>query len=163
MVGLLGLAVMLQLSLIPAIRPFGVVPNLALVMMMLAALNLPTSEALIVAAVSGLMLDISSGTNFGLWTGVFMLGTLAIEMIHQVGIELDRPIVAPVLVALGTVMIAFVLWATMVTRVTHFSGATFVSRLIIELMINLTLTVLLRPALSIILQSRRRQLESGVR
>lgn len=162
-IGLLGIGIVMQLSLLPAIKPFGVVPNVALIMMMLVALQLPTSEALIVAVAGGLILDISSGANFGLWTGVFMLGTLAVAMIQQAGIELERPIVAPVLVTLGTMVIAVVLWATMATRVIHFSGAIFFGRFVIELMINLILTVLLRPSLSILLQSRRRQLELGDR
>jgi len=94
----MSLAVILQVSFLPAVRVFGVVPNIALVLMVLISMIVVTSEALIVAALSGLVLDLASGSNFGLWTGVMVLVALAVGMMQRAGLELDRIVVALVLV-----------------------------------------------------------------
>ena len=152
---------MLQLSLLPALRPLGAVPNLSLVIIVLAALYVATSEALAAAAVCGLMLDLASGANFGLWTGVLMLGTLVAGMLRRAGVELDRAMVAPVLVLLGTLMMATVIWVGLAARAAHFPGASLAGKLAIELMINLSLTVMLRPLVRLVLAGRGRQVDSG--
>ena len=158
---LIGLAVVLQVSFLPALRPLGVVPNSVLVMVVLCALYIATSEALVAAAICGLLLDLASGANFGLWTGVLLLATLGIGMLHRSGIELDRVVVAPALVGVGTLVTASVIWLGMAASIARFPLTDLIGRLVIELMINLALTMLLRPVVRATLVGRRRQFESG--
>lgn len=146
---LVALSVVLQVSLLPAFRPLGVVPNLALVMVVLVALKLATSEALIAATAAGLALDVAGGANFGLWTGTLMLATLVIGMVHRAGIELDRAFVAPVLVMAGTVVLTSVIWLGLLTGGQHLAPG-FVLKLVVELVINLTLTVVLSPVVRVV-------------
>jgi hypothetical protein len=151
----------MQVSLLPALRPFGVVPNVALVTLVLVGLYMPTSEVLVAATAAGLILDLAGGANFGLWTGVLLLVALAIGMLHRAGIELEAAYVAPVLVAAGTLVIALVIWLGVTARTAHFAGFDWIGRLLIELVINLVLTMMLRPLVRLTLVGRGRQNESG--
>ncbi len=158
---LMSLAVILQVSLLPAIRLFGVVPNVALVAMVLVSLSVVTSEALSVAALSGLVLDLASGSNFGLWTGVMVLIALAVGMMRRAGLELDRVVVAFGLVAVGTLVITAVIWTALVPSVAHWPVADLARRLTIELVINLVLTIMLRPLVRLLLGGSGPQAEPG--
>jgi len=158
---LMSLAVILQVSFLPAIRLFGVVPNVALVAMVLVSLNVVTSEALSVAALSGLVLDLASGSNFGLWTGVMVLIALAVGVMHRAGLELDRVFVAFGLVAVGTLVITSVIWTALVPSVAHWPVADLAGRLTIELVINLVLTMMLRPLVRLLLGGSGPQAEPG--
>ena len=158
---LLAVAVAVQVSLLPTLRPLGVVPNLALVVMVLVAVSVPTSEALVGAAVCGLILDLASGINFGLWTGIMMLVTLVAGVLHRSGVELDRSWVPLVLVACGTASIALVIWLGLARTVTSWPVLILTGRLGLELMINLGLTVALMPFVQWLLRGSRRQSEVG--
>jgi rod shape-determining protein MreD len=154
-------AVMLQLSFLPALRLAGIVPNLALVTMVLVALNIITSEALMLAAGAGFVLDIASGVNFGLWTGVLMLTSLVIGLLQRAGIETGRAFIGPVLVVAGTIIIAIVIWLGLATSGAGWPGAQLVGRLGIELVINLGLTLLLNPVVRTIVGSGARSEVGG--
>jgi rod shape-determining protein MreD len=107
---LVSLAVLLlQVGLLPALRPFGVVPNLALVWIVLIGLEGSASLALIYAVVIGVSLDVASGASFGLWTGMLVLAALAAGVVHRAGIELTGSLVAAVMVAVGTVLTTVVI------------------------------------------------------
>jgi len=157
----MSLAVILQVSFLPAVRVFGVVPNIALVLMVLISMIVVTSEALIVAALSGLVLDLASGSNFGLWTGVMVLVALAVGMMQRAGLELDRIVVALVLVAAGTAVIALVIWTAIFPNVAHWPAAGLTGRLAIELVINLVLTMLLWSPVRLLLGGSGPQAEPG--
>src|SRR5471032_2090666 len=103
------LAVLLQVSLLPALRPLGVVPNLMLVVVVLMGLEGTASVALVVAVVGGVAVDMASGANFGLWTGVLVLAALATGLIHRSGVELGGSVVAVILVTAGTILEAIVI------------------------------------------------------
>ena len=158
---LITVAVLLQLSLLPGLRPLGVVPNLAVVVMVLAALNVVTSEALIVAAVSGLVLDLASGANFGLWTGEFMVIALVVGVMRRAGIELDGAVVAPGLVAAATIVMTFVVWLAMLPQGVHWTFGGVVGQLVVELMINLVLTIALTVPVRWLLGGSRAQTGFG--
>ena len=158
---LVGLAVILQVSLLPALRPFGVVPNLALVVVVLVSMQMVTSEAVIAAAVSGLVLDLDSGSNFGLWTGVMVLSVLAVAMVQRAGIELDRAFVAPVLVSAGTLVISVVIWVSLIPSVSSLPIGNLGGRLAIELVINLVLTMVMRPVVRMLIGGGGPQIEPG--
>jgi rod shape-determining protein MreD len=155
------LAVILQVSFLPGLRPFGVVPNLVLVVIVLVSLQVGTSESLMMAAASGLVLDLVSGTNFGLWTGVLMLTVLVVGLMRRAGIELDALVVATILVAAATVVIAGVIWLTSVTKVSNWPMSVAAGRLMGELVINLGLMMLLRLPMRWIQGSNRGYAEMG--
>lgn len=142
---LLGVAVVLQMSLLPALRLFGVVPNVLLVVTVLVALSVATSEALVAAAAAGLVVDLASGMNFGLWMGMLMLSTLAGGLVHRAGIELHGGLVAAGLVILGTLLMTGAIWSTLVTAGVDWPiPASFGGRLMMELLLNLMLTMALQ-------------------
>jgi len=159
---LAGLAVMLQLSLLPALRLFGVVPNLVLVVIVLVALNVATSEALIVAAASGFVIDLAEGSSFGLWMGLLMVVALVAGLLGRAGIELDGVLVPLVLTGAGTMVMTIAVWSLLVTRGGGWPvSAAWGGRLVVELVINLVLTMMLRPLVRLLLSGNGRGFEPG--
>lgn len=158
---LLVTAVAFQVSLLPTLRPLGIVPNLALVVMVLASLSVTTSEGLIAAVISGLVLDLASGANFGLWTGIMVLVVLVVGMLHRAGIELDRSWVPLALVAGATFVLTIGVWLGLVSGVSNWPVLNLIGRLTIELVINLGLTVALMPLVRWLLGGGARRSEVG--
>lgn len=156
-----ALAILLQVNLLPALQPFGVVPNLALVAVVLVAVYLAISEALLAGAVGGLVLDLASGANFGLWTGVLILMCLVVGVVHRAGIELDRAWVAAALVVAGTLVIAAVVWLGLAAKGAQGPAGSLAGRLWMELVINLVLVMGLRPAVRRLLAGGRPRHETG--
>jgi hypothetical protein len=138
--------VMLQVSLLPALKPLGVVPNIALVWVVLVGLEGTASNALAVAVVSGLIIDLASGANFGLWTGTLVLAALTSGVVHRAGIELTGWLVAGVMVTAGTLLMTLMVLAPLVTTVGEWPAGAMIGRFIVELMLNLVLTAGLRRA-----------------
>lgn len=64
----LGLAALVQISLLPALRVAGVYPNLPLMIVTAWALLRGTRSAVIWAVIAGLWLDLLSGSAFGGYT-----------------------------------------------------------------------------------------------
>jgi hypothetical protein len=141
----LAVAVLAQMSLLPALRPFGVVPNLALVMVVLVGLEGTASLALAVAVAGGFALDLASGANLGLWTGVLVLAALVGGLVHRAGIEVEGPLVPGIMVAAGTILMTVVVLGGLVSTVTHWSVGLLVRRCLIELVLNLILMMMVRP------------------
>lgn len=81
-------ALILQVSFLPALRPFGVVPNLALIVVASAALTGPLVSAMILALGGGFILDLSSGSDFGLKTGLLALAVLICAYVVRSGLLL---------------------------------------------------------------------------
>jgi rod shape-determining protein MreD len=154
---LMVMAVMLQLSFLPGLRPFGVVPNLALAMTVLVAIGAPTSEALLAAALSGFILDIAGGANFGLWTGVLMIITLVAGLLDRAGFELDRLIVVIGLMVAGTLMISLVILGTLAGRLGTLPLLGVIGGLAWELVINLMIVMALKPGVHRLLSGGRLQ------
>lgn len=138
-------AAMLQISFIPAWRPLDVVPNLALALVMIVAIWVPTSEALVAAVAAGFILDMAGARNFGLWTGIFMLVVLVAGLVHRAGIELDQVAVPVVIVAVATLVATGLILAGLVRGAGHWSAGGTIGRLSLELVLNLMLVLLLRP------------------
>jgi hypothetical protein len=147
--------VVLQLSLLPALRPLGVVPNLALVVVVLVGLEGTASLALVIAVAGGLALDLASGANFGLWTGLLVSMALAAGLIHRAGIELAGPTVAAVMVTLGTLVMSVAVLSGLVRVVTDWPVGALVGRFTTELVLNLILTVALRPLVRLVVPDPR--------
>jgi rod shape-determining protein MreD len=139
------LAIIFQFSLLPALRPFGVVPDLALVLVVLVGLEGTASAALIIAVAGGLVLDLVSGANFGLWTGTLIVAALTTGLIHRAGIELIGPVVAIVMVSVGTFVMTMVILLSLANTVSHWPVAWLLGQFATEIVLNLILTVALRP------------------
>jgi hypothetical protein len=141
-----GVAVFLaQMSFLPALRPFGVVPDVALVLVVLVGLEGTASAALVLAVAGGLVLDLASGVNFGLWTAVLVLAALVAGLVQRAGIEPGGGAVAVAMVAAGTVVMAAVIWLGMANTVAHWPVGWMLTRLGLELVLNLMVTLALRP------------------
>ena len=141
---LLGASVILQMSLLPAFRPLGVVPNLVLVMVVLISLHAATSQALLGAILSGFVIDLANGTSFGLWMGVLMLVALIVGLMHRAGLELASGVAASILVTGGTLVMTGVIWMSLFANIGVRVPLSLVRSLAFELVLNLILVMLLR-------------------
>jgi rod shape-determining protein MreD len=139
------LSVLLQVSFLPALRLFGVVPNLVLVIVVLVGLEGTSSSALVIAVIAGVICDMSSGTNFGLWTGLLVLAALVTGLIHRAGFELSGPIVAMSMVCAGTLLETGVILLGLVNSVSSWPIGFLLGHFCVEIMLNLVLTIALRP------------------
>ncbi len=144
-VALVAFCLLLQISLLPGLRPFDVVPNLALVVVVLVGLESTASMALAAAVVGGLALDLSSGANLGLWTGVLILAALVTGLLHRAGVETDGPLVPGAIVIAGTLIMPVVILAGLANTVSQWPVGLLLQRFVLELMLNLILMVMVRP------------------
>lgn len=142
---LVGLVVLAQMSFLPGLRPLGVVPNLALVFVVLVGLESAASITMVVAVVCGVLLDLASGANLGMWTGVLVLAALVAGLLHRAGVETDGPLVPAVMVAGGTLVVALVVLSGLVNVAIQWPMGQLLGRFVLELMLNLILMVVLRP------------------
>ena len=90
-----------------------------------------------------------------------MVSVWAGVVVHRGGIELDRVVVAPVLVSAGTLGISVVIWVSLIPSVASLPVANLGRRLAIELVINLVLTIVIRPVLRMLIGSGGPQIELG--
>lgn len=81
------LAGILQVSLMGALRIGGVVPNIALVLLVSETIWGRASEALLFAVIAGLIIDVASAGSFGLATSSLVLITLALVALYQLGLD----------------------------------------------------------------------------
>jgi rod shape-determining protein MreD len=142
---LVAIVVLIQVSWLPFIRPFGVVPGLVMVVVVLMALEHTTRLALAVAVAAGLALDLASGANFGLWTGLLVLQVLAAAYIRQAGIEVDGPTVPLAMVVVGTILLTVLVLLSLMRSLGNVPAGWVAARVAGELVINLGLVMLLRP------------------
>src|SRR5690349_15236780 len=109
--------ILLQIGFLPGLRPFGVVPDLALVFVVLVGLESAASIAMVVAVACGLTLDLASGANLGMWTGVLVLAALVTGLLHRAGVETGGPVVPAVMIAIGTLTVTLVVLTSLVNVV----------------------------------------------
>lgn len=77
----------LQVSLLSSLRLDGVVPNLALVVVVCMTVWGSASEALSAAIITGLMMDMAGSGTFGLATSSLVLIALAMVALRQLGLD----------------------------------------------------------------------------
>ena len=92
-----------QVSFFGAAHIFGVVPNLLLVAFILLVPVLAPEEVVATGIGIGLLMDLSSGTDFGLRTAIFVMTGLALLLLRSNGIDSERPTMAAVIL-LGAVV-----------------------------------------------------------
>jgi rod shape-determining protein MreD len=138
-----GALLLLQVTFVAALRPLGVVPDIVLIAVILIGLTSTVSEALIAALAGGLVLDLASGADFGLRTGLFVLAALTTGVVRRAGLMLGGPVVAVGLVAIATILETVIILANvrLVGWPLGYVGRTLGTLL----MVNLVLTLILRP------------------
>jgi rod shape-determining protein MreD len=137
-------AIFLQISFLPALRPFGVVPDILLPVVVFVGLYGQASTALIVAVAGGLSLDIASSADFGLWTGLFVLAALACGYVHRAGVEFVTA-VAVLIVIMGTFVVSAVSLAGVFGAAGPWSAVTY--SLVLQLILNTICTILIGPVI----------------
>lgn len=91
-IGIVLFALVLQVSFLPALRPFGVVPDLLLIVIAAAALTGPLVLAMVTALSGGFVLDLVSGSDFGLRTGLLAITVLICAYVGKSGLQIGfRP------------------------------------------------------------------------
>jgi len=145
LVVLVGLGMLLQLSLLPGLRPLGVVPSLALVLVVLVGLEGTASQALVAAVTGGVALDLGSSADFGLWTGLLVVTALMTGLLHRAGVELESVMWSLALVAGGTIVVSLLILVGIADSVGRWQWGLVIWRLVAQLGLNLALTVVLRP------------------
>src|SRR5258708_3129799 len=94
------IAAWLQISWFGHVRPFGAIPNLVLIVVILMALWGSATSALATAIGGGLLLDAASGSDFGLRMGFFAVTALTVVAARQFGINVSSAITGIVVVVL---------------------------------------------------------------
>lgn len=136
------LAIFLQVSFLPALRPFGVVPCILLPIVVFVGLYGQASTALVAALAGGLSMDLASSGDFGLWTGTFVLAALVCGYVHRAGVELITP-VAVIMVAVATLVVNVVLLTSVYGAPGPWSAV--FNNLVIQVVLNFILTLAVGP------------------
>ncbi len=156
-------AVWLEVSFLAPLRPLGVVPNLALVVMVLVATSVAASTGLALAAVVGLSLDLVSGRNFGLETGFFLLLLLSISLLERLGTDFNNLGLLAGVVAAGTLVVDGAILVSLALGGGGVRWGYAAHTVVLELICNLALLVALRAALAGLLRPPRDALSIGPR
>ncbi len=151
----------LQVGFMAAFRPFGVVPNLILVLAVLAGLMGTASLALGVALVGGLLLDLTSGADFGLRLGLLVLVALITGLVHRAGLTLAGSVVALVLVAAATVVGNLAVLVNLAGTAPHWPVGVILTKLGLEVVLNLSLTLAMRPLVKAVIARDQELLSIG--
>ena len=139
------LVVVAQVSLLPALRPLGVVPNAVLGLVALVGMEGTASEALVVGVVAGVVVDLSSGANFGLWTAVLVLTALAAGLLHRAGVELGGAVTETVMVLVGTLVMSLVILVSLVNTLGRWDWSLLMVHILLQLVLNVALMLIMRP------------------
>lgn len=94
----------IQVTVFGQWRPFGVMPNLMLILVICLALWGSATVALAGTIIGGLTLDLASGTDFGLRTAFYTVVALTVIAAKQLGLHADSMLSAVVLVMLSTLL-----------------------------------------------------------
>ncbi|HSX14371.1 MAG TPA: rod shape-determining protein MreD [Candidatus Saccharimonadales bacterium] len=140
--------VWLQVATLPALGLAGVVPNLALVCVILLAARLPVTASLGLAVAIGALLDASSGSDYGLRTAFYVLIALITAVLGQLGSDLDNLSLLASLVIGATLMINLAILANLAFL--HISlPLNYIGRhVLVEICLNLIMLVPLKWAMS---------------
>lgn len=153
----LGVAALLQVSLLPVLSVAGVYPNLSLVVIVVWALLRGTRSAVVWALIAGLWLDLLSGRPFG----GYMLGLVVVAYVAGLG---SKTVYSPgVLLALAMVAAATIVQSGIQIALLWLSGGTlslpdmFVRLVLPEIIYNGVVLLIVYPLLLWIHRATRRQ------
>lgn len=126
-------------------RPFAVVPNLLLVVVMLAGLSLRASDAILLAVAGGLLIDLASGADFGLRMAFFSLQALLVILLGRLGADFDNLGILMLMVLVATPIYALAVIANVVLGGGAINWLVVLGRVALEAVANLVLLLMLRP------------------
>lgn len=129
-------SVWLQLSWFSYVRPLGVMPNLVLAVVVVTALWSRATIAVATAVVAGLLLDLASGSDFGLRTAFFTVVVLAIIAARQFGLRAESFWVAVAITALSTVVSNLLIIGGVVGATAGIDWSAVAGRIAIESALN---------------------------
>jgi hypothetical protein len=115
-----AVVVVTQLTLLPALRPLGVVPNAVLGLVALVGMEGTASEALAMAVVAGVAVDL--------------------------GVEMAGAIIETVMVVGGTLLMNLVVLVSLAGTAARWDWSLLMVHLLLQLALNVALMQLLRPA-----------------
>ncbi len=139
------LSLVLQLSFLPALRPFGVVPNIVLIVIAAAALTGPLVTAMILGLGCGILLDLVSGSDFGLQTGLLALGVVLAGYVSRSGLQLGIRVQLLIVVLAVTTISAIIAILGLSIAGARVSIGTATTQSIIILILNCLFGVLFAP------------------
>jgi hypothetical protein len=134
-----------QVAFWPFVRPFGVVPQVLLALMVPVGLYGGAILGLSLAVGAGLIVDLAGGAGFGLWMGQLVLVVLAGALVRRAGIEVDRVIVPGAIVVGATVLMDVVVWSSLLGITAHWPVGMLIGVMVIEVVLNWIAMVLVRP------------------
>ena len=129
----------LQVSWFGHVRPLGIIPNCMLLVVIVFALWSDATPALVAAIGGGLLLDLASGSDFGLNMAFYVVTALALIAGRQLGLHATSIVTGIVATILGTLLYNLVVLATIQEPI----SSIVVSRVGRELALNLILLLLL--------------------
>lgn len=136
------LAAWLQAAWLPFIRPFDVVPNLVLAVIVLGTLRLSVSAGLGIAIVGGLLLDLAGGGWFGWSMLVLTAVVLVIGFVNiQVGWEVDGWWVPVLVTVVATAVIACGIWLSVLAHGGQIEWSVVLKSLLLELVTNIVVVL----------------------
>jgi rod shape-determining protein MreD len=126
----------LQVSWFGHVRPLGVMPNVVLIVVVLFGLWSDATTALAAGLGGGFLLDLASGSDFGLRMAFYVVVALALIAGKQLGLHAESLVTSALAVIIGTLIYNLAVLATL--SVPLLSGVV-VSRVGAELVDNLVL------------------------
>ncbi len=142
---LVGLAAALQLSFFGAMRPFGVIPNLAIILITWLSLVLSDGELVLASACLGIIFDLSSGVDFGLRATFYIMYCLVLLVVRQMGGDFEYWPASLIAIASGSIFYNIAVAASLMlagesARPLYFGGLA-----LREVGLDIVLAIVLRP------------------
>lgn len=141
--GALLAAVIIQLSWFSHVRPFGVMPNLVLTVVIVTALWSRATTALASAVVCGILLDLASGSDFGLRTAFFTVVVLAIIATRQLGLHAESFSIALAITAAATILANLMIVLSVIGSTAGVDWSVVALRVALEVLYNSILIAIL--------------------
>jgi rod shape-determining protein MreD len=157
------IAVWLQVSFFGAFRIFDVLPNVMLVLIIYAGLICRVSDAVLMALVGGILLDLSSGVDFGLRMGFYILLGLLIAVLKQAGTDFENTAMVLAVTLAGTVLYDVAALSGLILHSAPIPWGIVMTRIGVEIAVNAVLALLLRWPLSRLLGNNDLSFSSGRR
>lgn len=145
-------AAWLQLYFLGNMRPLGVLPNLLLVVIIYAGLLRDATETLAIALGAGLILDLASGSDFGLRMAFYAVLALIVMVLRQMGADFENLGLVLATTAAGAILYNLAVLAGLAVQHGSVPLALALGSIGRELLLDLLLVVLLRPLLVKVLQ-----------
>jgi cell shape-determining protein MreD len=141
---LVPISVWMQVSFLGVWRPLGVVPNLLLIVVLAAATSAAhASEVLAISVIGGFLLDVSSGTDFGLRITYFCVLALLLIMIRRTGAEVERLGMKVAVVASATILYDAVVLIPLFGSQSAVAWDGVIAKIATELIVNIIFMLIL--------------------